>query len=262
MNRKALFFDIDGTLLSEVTHQIPASAVQAISRARSAGHLAFINTGRCRAQLRDIENMLEMDGYVCGCGTYVEVHREQIYHRSMTEEQSILIRRAIEECDVFGILEGMDGCYMMEEYSRFPIAEKLKEAVGYALRSCDWQNDRISFDKFCVVCDEKSSKAAFFRRLGLDIDVIDRGSNFYECVPAGHSKATGIQVVLDRYGILLEDAYVFGDSTNDLSMFEYASNAVLMGKHDKELELYASFLTKTVEHDGIAYAMRRLGIIE
>ena len=80
-------------------------------------------------------------------------------------------------------------------------------------------------------------------------------------MPKGHSKATAIQWVLDQYQIPLKDAYVFGDSMNDLSMFEFAENAVLMGKHDKGLEPYATFVTKTVEEDGVAWAMKELGII-
>lgn len=54
---------------------------------------------------------------------------------------------------------------------------------------------------------------------------------------------------------------MFGDSGNDLAMFRYASNCILMGKHDEILEPYATFETKEVEEDGIAYAMKELGII-
>ncbi len=43
--RKALFFDIDGTLFSEINRNVPESAKQAIERAREAGHLVFINSG-------------------------------------------------------------------------------------------------------------------------------------------------------------------------------------------------------------------------
>jgi 3-deoxy-D-manno-octulosonate 8-phosphate phosphatase KdsC-like HAD superfamily phosphatase len=68
-------------------------------------------------------------------------------------------------------------------------------------------------------------------------------------------------VVLENYGLTLEDAYVFGDSTNDIAMFEHVPNAVLMGRHSPELEPYASFLTKTVEQDGIWYAMEKLGLL-
>ena len=45
-NRKILFFDIDGTLLSHRTLQIPESAKRAIRKAKENGHLIFINTGR------------------------------------------------------------------------------------------------------------------------------------------------------------------------------------------------------------------------
>ena len=67
--------------------------------------------------------------------------------------------------------------------------------------------------------------------------------------------------MLDHYEIAKEDAWVFGDSSNDLAMFEYAENAVLMGCHDKVLEPYATFVTKNVEDDGIAWAMERLGLL-
>ena len=42
----ALFFDIDGTILSEITHEIPESALVALRKAQENGHKTFINTGR------------------------------------------------------------------------------------------------------------------------------------------------------------------------------------------------------------------------
>ena len=44
--RSALFFDIDGTLLSEKTKEIPASTVRALQKTKQEGHAVFINTGR------------------------------------------------------------------------------------------------------------------------------------------------------------------------------------------------------------------------
>lgn len=43
---KALFFDIDGTLVSFQTHQIPASTVQALEEAKANGVQVYISTGR------------------------------------------------------------------------------------------------------------------------------------------------------------------------------------------------------------------------
>lgn len=261
MSRKVLFFDIDGTLLSEVTKQVPESAKEAVARTRANGNLVFINTGRSFGELGAIKDMITVDGWLCGCGTYVEAEGNILYHYPIPKEQAEKIKASILAYNLDGFLEGREGCYTYGETSRFPLGNSIRKGMNPATTSMDWTKSCGEFDKFCVISDEQSDKVGFFRELGLDIDVIDRGDGFYECVPAGHSKATGIDVVLAHYGLRLEDAYVFGDSTNDLSMFEYVPNAVLMGHHDKELEPYASFLTKTVEQDGIWYAMEHLGLL-
>lgn len=261
MSRKALFFDIDGTLLSEVTGQVPDSAKKALAMTRSKGHLVFINTGRAHSQLGQIKDMVEADGWLCGCGTYIEAEGRELYYRPMPEEQRRRICRAIEASDMDGILEGRDGCYLGSPDSRFEEGRHIRKALAFAIRSMDWNRECGNAEKFCVISDERSDKPGFFRSLGLDIQVIDRGDGFYECVPEGHSKATAIDVILKEYGLDLKDAYVFGDSANDISMFEHVPNAVLMGKHSAELEPYASFRTKTVEQDGIWYAMEKLGLL-
>lgn len=263
MSRKALFFDIDGTLLSEVTRMVPESAKEAIAKARSLGHLVFINTGRPYSQIAPIKALIEVDGWLCGCGTFIEAEDEVLYHRVMPEAQAEKVKCAVLEHNLEGIMEGKEGCYFSHETSRMPGGEVLLSHVSAGLKTRNWpKNGCGPFEKFCVMADEDSDKAGFFRSIGLDIDIIDRGGGFFEGVPIGHSKATAIQIILDHYDLQLSDAYVFGDSLNDLPMFEYVPNAILMGKHDKELEPYASFLTKTVEKDGVAYAMDRLGLLE
>lgn len=264
MSKKALFFDIDGTLLSEVTHEVPESAKRALSQARAKGHLVFINSGRPYCHIGPIKHEVEADGYLCGCGTCIVVDDEILYSHHIPHELGVQIKQSIIDHDMDGILEGTEACYFQ---NREPRIERMKDIRNSLIKTgCispyGWEEECYEFDKFCVIADEKSNRAGFIRSMGLDIDLIARGDNFYECVPAGHSKATAVEFILDRYGIPLEDAYVFGDSTNDLSMFEYARNAIMMGHHDRELEEFASFLTKNVEDDGIEYAMKKLKIID
>ena len=42
MERSVLFFDIDGTILSEITKEIPKDAIEALKAAQAEGHLLFI----------------------------------------------------------------------------------------------------------------------------------------------------------------------------------------------------------------------------
>lgn len=263
MDRKALFFDVDGTLLSEITRTVPESAVKALSEARKKGHLVFINSGRVYSHIGRIKEMVEADGYLCGCGTCIVIDGEVLYQYRIPHERGLEIKKEIMAHRLDGILEATEGCYFRKETSWIPEVERLRGIFAEAGLESEhgWDEDCYEYDKFCVWADENSDCEGLFTALSPDIDVIDRGNHFYECVPTGHSKATAIQMILDKYGLDLEDAYVFGDSTNDLAMFEYAKNAVLMGHHSKELEPYATFVTKTVEEDGIAYAMEQLGIL-
>ena len=60
--------------------------------------------------------------------------------------------------------------------------------------------------------------------------------------------------MLDYYNIALEDAYVFGDSMNDLPMFTCgAGNRILLGEHDTALEEYATYFAKKYQKMGYIY---------
>lgn len=263
MDRKALFFDIDGTLLSEYTKEIPKSAVLALQKAREAGHIVFINSGRTRCLMKEVEADVPVDGFLCGCGTYIEIDGKVALRQRIAPERRFQIQQDILGHRMDGILEGTDGCIVHEGVSHMPQIEHVKTVVEKSgvLKTADWTKGPVEFDKFCVLADENSDVSGFLKSLEPDLAAIDRGRGLYECVPAGFNKATAMEFILKYYGIPWENSYAFGDSTNDLAMMKYACNSVVMGRHDKALEAYATFITKTVEDDGIYYAMEELGII-
>ena len=64
--RKILFFDIDGTLITDDGKRyFPDSAKEAIQKARENGHLAFINTGRVFCNVTEEIRSAGFDGFVC-----------------------------------------------------------------------------------------------------------------------------------------------------------------------------------------------------
>ena len=79
MDRKIIFFDIDGTILDEETNKIPESALEAIRKLKENGHLAIINTGRTKVILPELIKNSGFNGYICGCGTYIECDGTKFY---------------------------------------------------------------------------------------------------------------------------------------------------------------------------------------
>ena len=80
---KALFFDIDGTLVSFKTHQIPVSTIEALEAAKAKGIQIFISTGRPRVIINNLAALQErklIDGYITMNGAYCFVDDLQKAH--------------------------------------------------------------------------------------------------------------------------------------------------------------------------------------
>ena len=65
---------------------------------------------------------------------------------------------------------------------------------------------------------------------------------------------------MERYSLDAKyHAYIFGDSSNDLAMFEYTGIRLRWADMIQYWIHMPSLFTKTVENDGIAYAMKHYG---
>lgn len=81
---KALFFDIDGTLVSFDTHAIPETTIEAIAAAKAKGIRIFIATGRPAVIINNLSALQDrelIDGYITMNGGYCFVGKEVIYIR-------------------------------------------------------------------------------------------------------------------------------------------------------------------------------------
>ena len=75
---KAIFFDIDGTLVSFKNNQIPASTIESLKKLKEKGIKIFVATGRGKDGL-DILDEIEFDGYITLNGQYCYVDNQIIY---------------------------------------------------------------------------------------------------------------------------------------------------------------------------------------
>ena len=66
---KAVFFDVDGTLLSFKTHKVPESALQSLQQLKEKGMKIFVSSGRPHYLLDSLKN-IEFDGYVTLNGSH------------------------------------------------------------------------------------------------------------------------------------------------------------------------------------------------
>lgn len=264
--RKIAFFDIDGTLTSEIDRSIPELTIQGIREARKKGHLMFINTGRCFHNVADRFRAIGFDGYVCGCGTNIFCDEKEILAVTQTHET------AMEILDI-ARKTGVDLLFESKNYLCFDLTRPLRDVhANHMLETfkrkgfdmpTDFDNPDFICDKFVIWFEDPIQLEAFRQISDKKFDCIDRGGNFREFVPHGYSKATGIQWVLDYYHLPLSSAYAFGDSNNDLSMLKYVPNSIAMGNSlPTSLFQEVSYVTDNASQNGIWNALLHFGFLE
>ena len=269
MNQKLFFFDVDGTLVDDKSKEIPQSAVTAIRSLREAGHLVYLNSGRTRCLLTQEMEQFGISCAVCGCGTEIIADGAVLLERRISRARGTELRELLLNLRLDAILEAQEAVYfsnrpfenevLMEKQLAF-VSSRVKTKVN-ALT-----DNTFLFDKFCVQTvpgGEKDPRIETLLRATPDFAGIARGRGFYEFVPKGFTKGKAVNFLMERFSIAADDCYVFGDSVNDLTMFQSnAANRIAMGEHDRELEAYASYIADTVGADGIAKALRALHVLE
>lgn len=264
---KLIFFDVDGTIVTE--HEslriIPESTKTAIRQLQANGHYCFVNTGRALSEIDDTILNLGMDGFICGCGTYIFHKKDVIFEHHIPHELGNRILAAFKECKLEWILEGYQTLYYSTEEYTTHIGDFLEEHQNvfslafHRVPPHKWFD--LDFDKFCVCTTPNSDFATFQKTFEKELTFIDRGNEFYEVVPAGCSKASGMQVLMDYFNIPKEDTIAIGDSTNDLPMLSYAGTSIAMGNSPKIVCDASTFVTDTVLEDGLYNAFDQLGLL-
>jgi hypothetical protein len=265
-NRKIAFFDIDGTLTSEIDGSIPQSTREAIKQARENGHLMYINTGRCMQNIERRFLNIGFDGVVAGCGTniYGENYKELFYLKPSNE----ITREILHHSRKFKLDIVFESKLFVQFDSTRPIISKEANKLynDFVKRNYDMSRDvdadDFNCDKFVIWFDDIADIPEFRKVSDKYFECIDRGENFREFVPIGYSKATGLQQILDLYDIPIENAYALGDSNNDLPMLSYVPNSIAMGNSDPTtLFNQVSYVTTKSSENGIENALRHYGFI-
>lgn len=273
--KKALFFDIDGTLV-DFEGKMPESAKLALKKAQERGHLIVICSGRSVCQIYPFLIELGFDGIIAASGAYVEYKNEVIFRHRMDEETLKLTCAVLEEAHAsysaqterVTITGEANKDRMFRRFRRR--RENEDEEVFMARMNMGWEVDdniaqRRDVEKMNFF-ESQIPISEIRRRLEGYCDVVAMSFNVPtdtdgEISTKGVNKALGIQKFIEHAGIAREDTVVFGDGPNDSDMLEYAHISVAMGNAREEIKKMASYVTKDINDDGIAYAMSELGLI-
>ncbi len=259
---KAIFFDIDGTLVSMKHRKPMPSTVEALKKARENGVKLFINTGRNLYPgkgMAVLDGLLDFDGYVVMNG-----------QRAFMADNSELFAFPIPKDDIKAVIKARENfpfelTIMEKEYVYLTGINKRIESFYNSLHNSGFVCEDIT-----RALEQQVFAIGYFLTAEEEHIVVD---NLLHCeavrwhplvadlVVKGGGKHTGIERVIEKYGFSPHEVMAIGDGGNDVSMIEYAGIGVAMGNACDQLKAASDYITTDCEDDGIATALKYFSVI-
>lgn len=241
---KVAFFDVDGTLLSEIDRSMHESTKEAVQRLIDKGIHVVVTTGRPYSLCSQFKGL--------GIKTYISANGAHIKFGEKVIHKSVLSSEIVHDISNFAELHGHSVSYFTEEFAMNDIASKDERVIRALNETLNLERypdkvKNLSDEMYCIClyADEAEAQKFIERYPALTFD------RFHGYV----------MNVLEHLNISKSEAIAFGDGGNDIEMLQYVGLGVAMGNGGEELKRRADFVTTKASEGGISYALKKLHII-
>ncbi|WP_254613624.1 HAD family hydrolase [Staphylococcus borealis] len=273
-NIKAIFLDMDGTILHE-DNQASIKTKTVIDDLRAKGYKVFLATGRSYSEINQlVPPQFEVDGIISSNGTSGEINGDNLFMHCLSTESVKRIVSLAQQQEIYyevfpfngsRIALKEDEAWMQEMIKGDTPPNHVSESEWKFRRDAmagkiDWK-DHIPDDNYAKIYlfTTNLEKITTFRdeliqnQVLLNISV-SNSSRFNAETMAQHTdKGTGIKEMIDHFNIKQEDTLVIGDSDNDRAMFAFGGYSVAMKNARSEIQEITDEVTEfTNEEDGAA----------
>ena len=255
---KAVFFDVDGTLVSHESKSVPNSAKKAVELLREKGIKVFLSTGRHIHELKDLPtDDMEFDGYIILNGQIgLDKDKNIIFSNSFGKEDTEGLLHIFHKKEYPFVLVNVDGHYMnfVNEVVEVAMAGVSTEVPPI----CEYRGEELYQATVFITAKEDEE---FAKKLPKGCKMARWGTHGADIIAVEGGKAVGMQFFGKLLGILPEEMMAFGDAWNDMDMIEYAGIGVAMGNAKECLKEIADYVTTDVDDNGVLNALKQYHLL-
>lgn len=254
---KAVFLDIDGTVLSHRQGKVPESTKNAIYEMKARGMKVFAATGRHILEMEKLPlDGLCFDGYVTLNGQLcLDEKKSLVYDFPIGEADTKELISLFEKKEVPIMIVEADSMYINYVDESVRLAQN---AISTAVPEIGTYTGKNVYQ--VIVYDEEKHVQKWMSPLRECKENIWHQEAF-DIIPKQGGKVAGIQKMIERLGIRREEIMAFGDGGNDVDMLRYAEIGIAMGNAGEHVKKHADYVTACVDDDGILKALKLYGIL-
>lgn len=260
---KAIFFDIDGTLVPFGTPGIPQEVSDAIARVRAEGVKVFIATGR---HLEWIDNLgdTEFDGYVTVNGSMCLLSdKKTCIHRQCIDDGDIsrIIDFSHRSPIPFVVIPAEGGIFINRIDDSVNYVAGLLRVKHIDVHDLERARGKKVVQMMAFGSEDERNESGIFGNVLTGCEPTSWNPYFCDIIPRGSDKSVGIDRMLEHFGIPLSETMAFGDGNNDIGMLRHAAIGVAMGNGGEDVKASADYITTDVDNHGVVNAFRHFGLI-
>ena len=255
---KAIFFDVDGTLVSFNTHTISTATLDALHALRAKGIKLFLATGRHASMLKNVTKLFDFDGICTLSGQYCVTGDTVLRRHALSPEGTAQMLEVIEREHLPCVCLESENAYI--NFTNPALLDFLKDIniPSPPVRNIsEWGSEEI----FQAICFVKEENEHDIKCQLSHMNAVRWHPEFFDIIPLGGGKEHGVDAMLAHFNIPLEHTMAFGDGGNDLTMLRHVPMGVAMGSASDEVKAAANHVTESVDDEGIVKALYRLGIL-
>jgi len=254
---KAAFFDVDGTLFSHKTKQIPPSARAALEALRAKGIRCVISTGR---MIQEMDRLpmgdVTFDAYITMNGQLtLDQNKQPLYGMPVNGVAKDFSLDVFNEKKIPVILVEQHRLYLNFESQH--VTDVQASISSKVPPIAEYEGDE--FYQACIYVTEEQEHILNPIREYCEITRWHPGG--VDVIAKGGGKRTAIQRYLQDHGITPEEIIAFGDSENDMGMLQLAKIGVALGNAEEQVKAIADYVTDDIDEDGLAKALKHFGLI-
>jgi len=159
MTKKYFFFDIDGTLLSEIDHMMPDSCRETLQTLEKNGHFVAIATSRPYYLTKDTAKEMGIKNYVCDGGDGLVINEELVEILPLNKEDALSLAKECIEANlpIATSIDITNNRYSpdIRFISSYP---KLKHAFDFVTQDGFDVLQSQSIHKMCIYCTKEDEQ--------------------------------------------------------------------------------------------------------
>jgi len=256
---KAVFFDIDGTLITFDTHTMPESTQRALEILRQKGIKLFIATGRAPQSVDFMKKYFDFDGLITFNGQYCFDKSEILYNAPLPSETILSVLPYLKEKQIASSFETVGANFFNLVNDRVRELIRLVGVDEPEPQTADIS--QLKQDVYQMTAFVKPEEEAELVAHLPGCRAVRWYPTFVNVIAENGGKHVGIAKVCEKYGIKREEIMAFGDGGNDVDMLEYAGIGVAMGNAGKTAKAAADYISTAVDNDGIFNALKHFSVI-